>query len=310
MERRNWAMVRLFAWSITAAALIVILFLGITGKINWISFSLYGGYHYADAKRYTPGGADLDADEVEDLDINWIDGRVQIEVYDGDTVQFHENTSRNLKEAEQLQYYNKNGRLIIQYQKSQRKVLSTSLERHKELIVKIPEKIAESMGFVGVDTISSETKITGITAKNINLDSTSGEFKLKGCRALKIMMNSTSGDLIGESIVAEELLTVDTVSGDAEVEGSIADIDFSAVSGDLTAKTKVCPQNVKTDTVSGSVYLTIPDNKGFTYSKDTVSGSMTCDFNTINKEDEGTYKDGDAEFEFESVSGDFTIKKL
>ena len=55
--------------------------------------------------------------------------------------------------------------------------------------------------------------------------------------------------------------------------------------------------------------MILPDNRGFTYESDTVSGSVECEFQITYKDDKGIYKDGDASFSFDSVSGDIIIKK-
>ena len=62
-----------------------------------------------------------------------------METYDGETVQFYEKASQDLSEKQQLQYYVKNGKLIIQYQKAQKRFFFNNSTLHKELFVKIPE---------------------------------------------------------------------------------------------------------------------------------------------------------------------------
>ena len=71
----------------------------------------------------------------------------------------------------------------------------------------------------------------------------------------------------------------------------------------------MCPDQITTDTVSGKVTVSIPENDGFCYYKDTLSGKLQCDFSVTQEEDKGTYKNGKSEFSFHSLSGDITIKK-
>ena len=42
------------------------------------------GYVYSNASRYTAGDARI-SDRVDELEINWVDGSVRIEYYNGDT---------------------------------------------------------------------------------------------------------------------------------------------------------------------------------------------------------------------------------
>lgn len=311
MNRQNWVLVRLISWSVTAIALIAILFLGLSGKIGWNIWSFGGigtGYHYADASRYTAGGAKLDGDDVDRLDVDWIDGKIKIEVYEGDTVQFFEKSSQKLKENEQLHYYNKNGRLIIRYKKAERKMFANS--RGKELTIKVPEDTAKSLKTVNVDTVSSDTNVKGIDANKLVLNSTSGDFEIIDCRMSDLNLDSTSGGLIGTSLEITDMLNANTTSGDVKISGAVKEINYDTVSGDLTVESKICPKRVKTDSVSGSVTLSIPQNEGFTFSKDTVSGTLASEFDLSYEDDEGIYKNGEAKFDCGSVSGDFTINQL
>lgn len=310
MDRRQSAIIRIAAWSAVAVALAVLLLLGLVGKIPPIIFGFNTGYNYADSNKYQSGSGTVDGDKVHDLDINWIDGSIKIEVYDGEDVQISEKSRKNLKEDEQLQYYNKNGRLMIQYQKARKKLLSLEGNLGKELTVKIPISTAEEMGYVGVDTVSSDTGMDGITADKIDLNSTSGDFELTGCRTSKLLMNSTSGSLTGESLFVEGELNTDSTSGDVNIKGSVLRIDSDSTSGSVNVESKVCPEKVRTDTVSGSVTLSLPENDGFKFKNDTVSGMVKCDFYVTFENDHGIYKNGGADFSFDSVSGDVSIKPL
>ncbi len=309
MSRKESAWVRLIAWSITAAALFVILMLGLTGHFHWINIGFNNSFIYAESGKYQAGPGEISGNQVDELDINWIDGNIKIQVYDGSTVQFSEKSSKKLKESERLHYYNKNGRLIIQYQKAQRNLLSFGGSKNKELTIMLPEKTAEKMKYVGVDTVSGDTQMTGIRAEQIELDSTSGDFELTDCKSKKLEMDSTSGTLTGRSLEASEKLETDTTSGSVKVEGRFAGIDSDTVSGDVEVESSICPDKVTTDSTSGSVLLIIPDNDGFEYKRDSVSGSFKCDFEVSQDEDRGEYKNGRASFRFDSVSGSVTIRK-
>lgn len=313
MDRRQSAFIRLIAWSIAAVALVIILLLGITGRFHWFNFGFNGfnsGYYYTDTDKYQAGDGEIEGDKVRDLEINWISGDIKVEVYDGDTVQFFEKSSKELNENEQLHYYNKNGRLIIQFQKAQKKMLSMGKGLNKELTVKIPESTAKAMGYFCVDTVSSETRIKGIHVNKMNLNSTSGGFEIDKCSSVKLTIDSTSGSITANSLVVEEKLELNTTSGSASLEGSFQSVSSDTVSGSIDIISDICPEKVRTDSVSGSVTLAIPENNGFTYRKDTVSGSLKCDFAVSQEDDKGIYKDGDAVFDFESVSGSITIKEL
>lgn len=309
MNRRESAWIRIIAWSIAAAALFAILILGMTGGFHGLNIGFHSGFTYRDAGKYKAGPGKIDGDQVKELDINWIDGSVKVQVYEGNTVQFYEKSSKKLKEKERLHYYNKNGRLIIQYQKSQRSLLSLGGRGKKELFIKVPEKTARDMGFVGVDTVSGDMWLEGIHADRINLDSVSGDTQMEGLSAAKLEMDSTSGSFTGRDLEVTDQLESDTTSGSVKVEGSFAAIESDTVSGSMEIESSVCPRKVETDSTSGEVILIIPENDGFTYKKDSVSGSFQCDFEVSQQENKGKYKNGNASFRFDSVSGGVSIKK-
>lgn len=314
MGNKRSAVIRIVCCSVVVILLAVMLILGINGRWSggFFRFSIAGGNYYPDADKYQAGDGEIDGDAVTDLDVNWMDGQVNIEVYSGDTVKISEKSARKLEKKEQLHYYNKDGRLMIQYGESTRRFLNFGGHTYnKELMVQIPAKTAEKMGYIGVDTISSDTKISGISAQKFHVDTTSGNIELNKCRGAKISVDTTSGSLIGTDVTAETELDVDTVSGKIDVEGSIQRFNADSTSGSIKLNSSVCPEEVSTDTISGSVTLLIPENKGFRFEKDTVSGSFESDFELSFRDDRGTYKDGEdgASFRFDSVSGAITIKK-
>lgn len=314
MNRRQSAIIRVISWSVVAAVLSGLLFLGISGRISWWSggfpFSFGSSLSYRDANRYEVGSGQVRADQVKSLEINWIDGEVSVQVYDGDTVRFTETSDKNLKKEDQLRFLNDRGTLKIQYKKSGRNFFSfggSSL--NKKLVVEVPKSLAESLGELSVDTVSGSTKISGVHAKKITLDSTSGDLIVMQSRAVDCSADSTSGTFEADDFEVENELEVDTTSGDLRVKGSVANLEFDTVSGSLNLDSRICPEKIVTDSTSGDVTIAIPENQGFTYKYDAVSGSIQCDFEVVQREGKGTYKDGNASFSFDTVSGDITIKK-
>lgn len=315
MDKKQSAIIRIIAWFIVAVALIVVLLFGLNGNLwnfNFFGFNLgYNfGYSYKDAGKYQAGGAEIDGKDVTDLDINWDDGSVLIEAYNGDTVKFYEDSSRNLSKNEKLHYYNQNGKLIIQYRKSEKKIFSMSgMSKNKHLTIKVPEDLAKSLGQVNVDTLDSQTTLTGLNADKILLDSIDGDFELTNCQAGQLDMDSVNGVLKGVSLVVTGKLDIDNVDGDAILDGSFGQIKCDIVSGNLTVTSQKCPKRIDAETIDGDITLSIPESSGFTYREFTVDGNFTCDFPLTHQKDQGVYGDGEAFFDFETVNGDVTIKK-
>lgn len=292
MSRKDSAIIRIIAFSVAAVALCTILIMGITGKIpgNFILFGSSNEFYYANGGEYRAGGSQLEAADVRDIKVNWSDGNVNVTAYDGDTIKFSENSRQKLKKKEQLHYYCKNGKLIIQYRESGKiPIVLMGRSLNKDLELMIPNEIAEKLDLFTLDTVSAASNVSGIHAQKLLLNDVSGGFELENCTA--------------------EQLNADSVSGDLTADGSFGEVRFNSVSGSMSLKSQNCPKEVRTDTVSGSVELYIPDNEGFSYSKDSVSGSVKCEFDVSSEDDRGEYKNGSADFSFESVSGDVSIRK-
>lgn len=312
MNRKQSAVIQIIAFSITAIVLVGILIAGMSGHLFNGNFSLfsYSGDSYRNADKYIAGSGEVNADGIRNIEINWLDGAIDVEVYDGDTIQFSETARKNLDKEDQLQYYQQGDRLIIQYRKmNHTPFFNFSNSFHKNLTVKVPMTLAEELDDFSIDTVSSESKMIGINAKKISYDSTSGDLLLQNSTSDRLDFNSTSGSLTGEGLTVTGKAEADTISGSAKLEGSLENIQFDSVSGELEITTKLCPQNINSDTVSGDVTLFLPENEGFTCSKDTVSGSYSSEFEVRWEDDKGIYKNGDRDFSFESVSGNVNINK-
>lgn len=317
MNRKQTAIIQIAASTIAALALIAILIAGLTGHFfgrgNITFFGIGGSHYYENAGRYSAGSGEIPADQVKDIDINWVDGAIDVTVYEGDTVQFTESSSVNLKKEEQLHYYNKNGRLMIQYQASAKSPISFfAVERSfdKDLEIRIPKELAAKLGILYIDTVSSQTNISDVNAESMEYDATSGDVTLTDCSAARLEFDCTSGSLIGSSLFISGKLTADTTSGDVRIEGRVENLEFESTSGSLEFDSDVCPKKISTDCTSGDITLTIPENDGFDCLWDTTSGDFTSDFEMSWKDEDGTYKGGGSlDYSFDSTSGNVHIKR-
>ena len=313
-QQNTSAMIRVITYSCIAIILIIILTLGLFGRIpfipgiNWN----FGGNYYANSEQYQAGGDELTVTDMTQLEVNWMDGIITILPYDGTTVQFFETNAQNLAPKDQLHYLYQDGKLTIQYKSAKHfPFLFGSINgKGKSLEIKLPKSIAENLNECRVDSVSSKIDISGIQAEKISLDTTSGDLKLRESTTDTLSIDSVSGSIQGEQVVIDEKMDVDTTSGKITLSGSIQEIEFNSISGELNLTSQVCPGKITTDTVSGKVTVSIPENDGFCYYKDTLSGKLQCDFSVTQEEDKGIYKNGNAEFSFDSLSGDITIKKI
>lgn len=310
MDNRNSSIFKIIIWSIIAIILISILVSGV--RFNSINFNFFsfGGNHNFDSSSYSSGNNEVDAKDISDIEINWIDGSVNIESYDGDTIKFYEQFGKELDEKDLLHYYNSGSKLTIQYSSSKKIPISLGgYDLHKSLTVQIPESIMEKLDDIKIEAVSSDINIKNINSKYIDIESLSGNISLNSILVSKIDIETASGDFDSNDINVEKTSSISTISGNAALNGSISAVNFESTSGDLKVISKVCPTSVDADTTSGNITLNIPDNDGFTYSCDGISGDLKCDFPTKGEKSEGIYGDGSSDFSFDTVSGDINILK-
>lgn len=220
------------------------------------------GYTYSDSKRYTAGNAEVTG-KVRTIDINWIDGQVNIGLHDGDGVIVKETSGKDLDKEERLRWYLKDGTLYIKYAESG---FRSAKSLDKKLTVLLPEDL--TLTKLTIDAVSAKTTVTDITAGKLEINTVSGGAKLQLHRVDSEQINSVSGAVSIKADNAMDRITVDTVSGSVTLrlpgdEGFEAAVD--TVSGDVdcegctvkgkqyVAGDRKC--DVQVDTVSGNIHL-------------------------------------------------------
>lgn len=346
-------MKRIIAWSlvtvILTATLIFALF-DIDGasiwKLNWDLGNL--NYKYSDSDKYNTGNTAITREQlngIDTLDINWIDGNVEIVSYDGDAVELFESSDKMLDDDTVMRWRVHDGKIRVKYYKSGWKFGlfgKSASNLKKKLTVKVPaEMIAEikvetvsanvsldlqyNISEVDIETVSGDIRLNGIQTKNtsedeIDVKTTSGRIELCGCSSSKLKCESTSGNIIADGIFDNES-KFSTVSGKLELSGIFKKLRCSTVSGNINLKYggddlesyKECfgaLGECSIDTVSGTVRLICAEFPfGFVADMDTVSGGFSSDFATSAANNKYTYGQGEFEIDFESVSGSLKINR-
>lgn len=289
---KKGAIARLVIWSVTALLLIgllasVLVFRGIGGNFSDWNFSIGpSGYTYKNSADYSVGGGEI-YDTVSEIEVNWVSGGVNIEAYDGDSIQISETGAESGEE--ELRYLVRNGRLIIHYRRSGFNWFF-SKSRKKTLTVKVPSETAAGLLKLEIDSTSAWVTVSGMTAADCDISNVSGEITLENVK-------------LGR-------LDFDTVSGDITASGEISAFESDSVSGAVNVTTSVTPGKIECDSVSGDVTFIIPSDSGFKVEFDSVSGDFDSDFPLKKQGDKYICGSGSAEYEADSTSGDFIIKEL
>lgn len=307
MNKKKGARIRFYSWLAAAAVLTLILVLGISGISfgkNFRGCNFGMGYSYPNSSKYKVGNFTLE-EEINQLEINWMAGSVTVEVTEENQVYAKETEVSD--DDQKMRYLVENGKLTIQYQKA--KFFSFgSWSKSKDLTVYIPRNMAKNMNQIDIETVSADIDISGFESKGMDFETVSGKIDIKDLITKTLDIEGVSGDIEGNGIQTD-VLNVDVVSGSAYIEGVFEKADLEAVSGDLKLGCDSFVENVNAETVSGDITLYIPEENGFSAELDSVSGDLNTEFSVNGKGDTKIYGNGNAKFDFETVSGDVWIRK-
>lgn len=295
--------IQIVCWSLLAVILIGVVAYAIINRsedsehsLLWPEFSDWddirgnsGGDSRGSGRRYSGDTYTVSAGGVKNISVEWVSGNVDIVPYNGSDITFTETCGSPIDEDEKLVYEVKGDTLVIKYRKNDPVFTFGRVFDSKSLTLKVPESLAKKLGKLRVNAVSAEISSNGLAAESAVIETVSGDIRLDGYEA-------------GE-------MKFTTVSGRVEAEGKFNEVESESVSGSVKIYDSVCPEKVKIQTISGNAELNIPENDGFRVEYDKVSGSFECDFPITTSKNSGTYKEGGASFEMETVSGSLKITK-
>lgn len=148
-----------------------------------------------------------------------------------------------------------------------------------------------NIGKLTVNTTSGDIKVLQATAKDISLETTSGNGQVNGTFD-SFQFKATSGDFTSENLVSQKT-SFGTSSGNVRIKGSVGDMEFHSSSGDLVSDA-ITATSARVESSSGKAVL--KGNPGNVVSRHT-SGDLTLE-----------YSEFAADIRAESSSGNVTIK--
>jgi len=305
---KNYAVVRIVAWSIVAVVCFGILCAGLSGRGSLFSFPAlnfgsWSGYAYGDSDKYTVGGGSVSANDIQSVEIHWISGSVDVVAYDGDIILFSEEGYDGADENYAMRYLAGNDKLIIRF--SAPHINRRFLRREqKSLTVKLPRDL--SLGEFRLNSVSAGVRLNGVRAEMFKVNSVSGSIILNDINGDAMTWESVSGHIDANDISASTL-RAKTVSGRIDVNADLEKVTLNTVSGSVKLHAWENVKNVEIKTVSGGIFLGLPENNGFSVRYSSVSGGFNCEFPIEMSGRRGVYKNGDSDISFNTVSGGMTI---
>ena len=328
---------------LTKRTSVLILCLVLLAVGSWLLFSHSTGLAFANADRYSAGDADLFS-PVENLDINWTAGTVNIEYHSGTGILLRETSPKTLAEDDRFRWWLDGTTLRIQYAKPGFRLFSFS-SPEKTLTVTLPEGTVLRSATVratsanvkaaslAADDLTLEITSGSVTAataaKRLSVSSTSGDLILRQDAVLEsARFTSTSGDIdatlqnagtisadstsgsISLSITgAAENVSLHSTSGSIQSEAGRADsLECSSTSGSITVRPGILDR-LKIGSTSGSVTAYLPEDPGFTCRVSTTSGDISSSLPLQKNGDTYTCGNGSAVYSIETTSGNVRLEK-
>jgi len=214
----------------------------------------------------------IDPQDIAALDVTWISGYVNFEVWDEPEIGICE------YDGNIANYEGSGGTLYVEHD-------SGVLENGSgELTIFLPRDIAEYMlEKISVHVTSADVTINGINARRVEIFNISGFIQMEG--------------QYGEVIV-------ETTSGDVSIFGSVENVELTAVSGSVYLYCDEALRSLEVDSTSGDVTVSIPEDLGFTLTFDSVSGSAVSGYFDASGDDfRYTHGNGEAQLRVDTVSG-------
>lgn len=203
----------------------------------------------------------------------------------------------NIRGSEKSLYFN-----LFKFGSSSNKiVLNIPRNYHQDL------EIATTSGDI---VILDELELNNLICSQV-----SGDLEVK--RNLNInnfTSKTTSGDMEIPKLEAE-LYKMSTISGDINIRSLSGSGEISSTSGDINLNSLKIREYINIKSISGDIEVSAPDNTGFIFEANTVSGDIDSDFKMYYKNKRGnkseiTYGDGPfKKISVNTVSGDINLKK-
>lgn len=303
---------KIIIWSVvtlTVLAITLTLFLipGFSlGKIS-ISLPAFSGYKYENADKYVAGDISYKTDGINRVDVSWISGEVNVEVWDGDEISVSETGNTDGSEKSKVHTAIIDGTLMIKFAASGK--IKTNMSG-KQLTVKVPANAKLSV--TDVEAVSADVNIgAGLGSDVLAVESVSGRIAVKKFSGSEIYIDTTSGNIKidSASVVKAE---VGSVSGDVGINDSdIISLDIETVSGKIyySAASAKTMKSIDAESVSGDIKILLPEDAGFEAKLSSVSGDFDTDFACVRKDKIYTCGDGSIKISADTTSGDLEINK-
>lgn len=266
---------------------------GITAALCASAVALSGcsittGITYSNADKYTAGGTTVTG-TVTKLDIDWVDGSVDVAYGDVAGVTFSETSSVTLDKRETVHYWLEDTTLHIKFAQSKGGIYLNGYPE-KALTVTLPAEL--QLTELDIAVVDADVAIDNVAANDVEIETVGGE---------------VNAYLVGTT----RELSVYTAGGDITVNANdVTEFEIETVGAEVYLESVTAPRSGSFDATGGSFTLALYDDiTGFTFEMEGVVGDFNSEFETIKRGDSYVYGDGGNEYEAETVGGNVTVLK-
>lgn len=257
------------------------------------------------------------ADGIDKIRVEWINGLVRVQPYDGTDIKLDEMSNVDISEEYALRYKIADGKLTVRFCKKHTWYgVDTSMLnineiiKPKELVVSVPRAMLESGELdIQLDGVSNDAYISSAKLNGLNVNGISGSIAIENVSAKDMDLDTVSG-LIDVSDCAADAIKVVSISGEMTIGGIFGSARLNSTSGAVWfTDGSDGIKELKIGTVSGDVTMQLPQGAGFNMMVSTVSGDVSSTFGLTKNGSNYVYGDASADFDIDTVSGDITIQE-
>lgn len=155
----------------------------------------WSDYRY-DETDYEIGDGSIVTTSLTKLEIDWVDGEVEIVPCQDTYPSITEEADGELPDSATVRWsIGDDGTLSVKYRKSSWFFAVGSGNRQKRLTVRIPERFFEQLTEIDVEADSANISIRGITAESLELSTKSGAVNIDGCAFDQTDIETKSGNV-------------------------------------------------------------------------------------------------------------------
>ena len=257
------------------------------------------------------------ADGIDKIRVEWINGLVRVQPYDGTDIKLDEMSNDNISEEYALRYKIADGKLTVRFCKKHTwygvdaaMLNLDEIIKPKELVVSVPRAMLESGELdIQLDGVSNDAYISSAKLNGLNVNGISGSIAIENVSAKDMDLDTVSG-LIDVSDCAADAIKVVSISGEMTIGGIFGSARLNSTSGAVWfTDGSDGIKELEIGTVSGDVTMQLPESAGFNMMVSTVSGDVSSVFELVKNGSNYVYGDASADFDIDTVSGDITIQE-